>query len=48
MLIKIKFKWVLSIMSRYTFNIFKGYKKILEFRLTLNSKEVTFDNDNKL
>ena len=38
MLIKIKFKSLLSIMSRYTLNILKGYKEILDFKLTLNPK----------
>ena len=37
-LIKIKFKSLLSIMSRYTLNILKGYKEILDFKLTLNPK----------
>ena len=36
---KIKFKWLLSMVSRYAFNIFKDYKEILDFKLILSSKE---------
>lgn len=38
-LIKIKYKWLLSMVSRYAFNIFKDYKEILDFKLILSSKE---------
>ena len=40
-LIKIKYKWLLSMVSRYAFNIFKDYKEILDFKLILSSKEVS-------
>ena len=38
-LIKIKYKWLLSMVSRYAFSIFKDYKEILDFKLPLSSKE---------
>lgn len=38
-LIKLKYKWLLGMVSRYAFNIFKDYKENMDFKIILSSKE---------
>lgn len=45
MTIKTKFKWVLSIMSRYTFTVCNQYKDIFQLQACTKFKELTSDNN---
>lgn len=47
-LIKLKYKWLLGMVSRYAFNIFKEYKENMDFKIISKLKRGVVNSNNIL